>query len=394
MQALRGRSNRKWLRTLTFLALQLAIALLLLEGALRLLRPHHQGLNALLYTPSVATDFDEIPTLEVLLQDTILGWVPFQTRRGFVLNSRSMRTAEYAGGRTTDAYRIMVLGDSFTFASGGVPYQDLWTVQMRKELQRSGALGEVEVFELAVPGVGPRFELRLWELEQELVDPDLVIVGFFVGNDFLDEVPDTLESKTEIKPERWSYLYRLLRNLRRVWQERERLQLSESEQQVQKRGGFDVGMKPEHIGPVDNRPQWYLELEAKRIRICLNAERHRFLRLADDVVAVLGRFDSQVRAAGDEFLVVIIPDEFQVDAELLRKVLDHRQIGPEDLDLDLPQRYLAEQLDEAGIAYLDLLPTFREHGRTQRLYWPNDSHWNPEGNALAGRTLATYLASR
>jgi len=384
----------RWLRTLAFLAFQLVAALLLLEGALRLLRPYHQGLNALLYTPAVATDFDEIPTLEALLKDTILGWVPFQNRRGFVLNSRSMRTAEYTGEKNPDAYRIMVLGDSFTFASGGVPYQQMFTVRMREELERSGALGEVEVFELGVPGVGPRFELRLWELEHELVDPDLVILAFFVGNDFQDETLETLDTEFEIKPERWSYSYRLVRNLRRVWRERAKLRLSESEQEVHKRGGYDVGMKPELIGPVHNRPQWYIELEAARIRICLRSQRQRFLRLAADVGDVLGRFAAEVRDAGAEFVVVTIPDEFQVDPELRRKVLERIQVSPDGVDLDLPQRHLAGQLEEAGIPYLDLLPLFREHTREQRLYWPNDSHWNPEGNALAGQAIAEYLASR
>ncbi|MEE8526663.1 MAG: SGNH/GDSL hydrolase family protein [Thermoanaerobaculia bacterium] len=388
----------KRLRTMAFVVFQLVIALLLLEGALRLLRPHHRGLNALLYTPSMRTAFDDVETLEELLEDTILGWVPFQNRRGFVLNSRSMRTAEYAAAsRTGDQepgpYRIMVLGDSFTFASGGVPYQQLWTLRMRQELEQSGALGELEVFELGVPGVGPRFELRLWELEHELVDPDLVILAFFAGNDFRDESKHALEPWTETLPVRWSYTYRLIRNLRRVWQGREQLRLSDSEQQVHERGGFDVGMKPEQIGPVRDDPQAYLQLEANRIQICRASQRNEFLRLAADVDDVIRRFATEVRASGADFLVVIIPDEFQVDPELRRKVLDHLQVSADEVDLDLPQRHLAGQLEEAGIPYLDLVPLFRERTRTQRLYWPNNSHWNPEGNALAGEAVADYLAS-
>lgn len=43
------------------------------------------------------------------------------------------------------------------------------------------------------------------------------------------------------------------------------------------------------------------------------------------------------------------------------------------------------------MAYLDLLPSFREHSATERLHWLRDTHWNLEGNALAANMLARYL---
>ena len=52
-----GRGRRPTLRrTLLLVGVQVAATLLLLEVALRLIRPHHAGLNNVLYLPSVSTD--------------------------------------------------------------------------------------------------------------------------------------------------------------------------------------------------------------------------------------------------------------------------------------------------------------------------------------------------
>jgi hypothetical protein len=156
------------------------------EGALRVLRPHIPRLNTLLYLPTLRTDFDGIADLPTLMRGTVQGYRPRERQGDFVLNSRSMRTGEYSGKKKPGIYRIAVLGDSFAHASGGTPYREMWTTRLERELNENGTR-EVEVFSLGVGGVGPAFELRLWELEREALRTDLVVLGFFVGNDFSDE---------------------------------------------------------------------------------------------------------------------------------------------------------------------------------------------------------------
>lgn len=371
----------------------LAIALLLLEGGLRVLAPHHRGLRVLLYTPSARTQFDNIDSLETLLEGTVLGFAPYTESRGFILNSRSFRTGEYTGEKRPGVYRIMALGDSFTFSSGGVPEPQMWPARLEHQLNRSGGK-EVEAFALGVPGVGPRFELRLWELEHYLVRPNLVILPFFVGNDFTDEKHPGLAPWTEAEPTRLSYAFRLVRNLYRLGEkqrESARTLREASGNAASGRGGIEVELAPDAIGPRKKAAQWFLPLEMRRMRICVKENRSEFLELAADVGHVLERFGNEVRASGADLVVMIIPDEVQVNETLLDEVLDRLGLGPEDIDLDLPQRHLSELLGDAEIPYLDLLPGFREQTRHQRLYWPNNTHWNLEGHALAARLLAEYL---
>ena len=205
---------RRILRLLVLLGFQLGAIFLLLECAVRLARPFNRQLNTLLYLPSVLTAYDEIASLEQLLELTPLGFSPFSKWHGFVLNSRSFRTREYPAQRTPGAYRIVTIGDSFTLGVGH--YSTSWSVQLERRL--AALLGrEVEAFALGAPGVGPQFELRLWELERDLLEPDLVILAFFVGNDFTDDEEHELQGASQTPLVQISFVFRLVRNLYRSW---------------------------------------------------------------------------------------------------------------------------------------------------------------------------------
>jgi hypothetical protein len=55
-------------------------------------------------------------------------------------------------------------------------------------------------------------------------------------------------------------------------------------------------------------------------------------------------------------VVVLIPDEGQVDRELARRIVRRSGFS---LDLDRPQRRLVPWLEDRRIPHLDLLPLFR-----------------------------------
>ena len=169
---------RKGGRILGFLVIQVTLILLLLEGGLRLLGPHVQGLNVLLYSPSRQTNLDEINDLPTLMGLTMLGFKPLRRWRDFILNSRSMRTREYVGEGNPDVFRIVISGDSFAFGSGGSSYEKMWTIELERALNQNES-GEIEVLSLGVAGVAPVFALRLWEIERDLLQADLVHVQPF-----------------------------------------------------------------------------------------------------------------------------------------------------------------------------------------------------------------------
>ena len=393
---------RKSLRILGVLAFQCTLVFLLLEGGLRLLRPHLLGLNALLYTPSTQTDYDAINDLPTLLKTSMLGFKPNQRWKDFVLNSRSLRTKEYRREKNPGVYRIVISGDSFAFGSGGTPYDKMWTIQFERALNQK-EFGEVEVLSLGVPGVAPAFELRLWELERDLLQADLVVLAFFIGNDFIGVHQPTLFGKAR----QVSYVFRLFRNSYVLWRKREstdqlmpaspgrsgpRWWLGQSGARSFDHGGFVIDSsytRDPQLARFSEVEE--LEMGGRRMQIGLRDQKQEFDKRSNEAIQVITRFHDEVRMTGAEFVVMIIPDVYQVDESLRNQVLRHLQLRPEDIDVDYPQRRLKALLDEHGVAYLDLLRAFRERSATERLHWLRDTHWNLEGNALAANMLARYL---
>jgi hypothetical protein len=375
-------------RGLGLLGFQLALALMLLEAGLRLARSRSATLGALLYLPGAASTYEHIHSLEDLMRESTLGFTPYRQWKGFVLNSRSFRTREYPVARGAGAYRVVALGDSFTVGAGS--YGRTWPALLEGEIGQRLAR-PTEVFALGVPGVGPRFELRIWELERDLLRPDLVTLGFFVGNDFTDDAP-AVPGRSRLTPLlRVSYTARLARNLTRAWRHRvPSAAPPPAPAEPAGRGGFEV--PTDDLERLTLSRDEHLAIEADRLRICLRDHQPQLLQLATDVAQVLARLDAEVRAIGADLVVMVIPDEFQVDEQLLRDTAVTLGVPRSAIDLDAPQRHLTALLAAAGIRTLDLLSAFRDAARHERLYYERNTHWNDAGNALAARLLADYVA--
>ena len=388
-------TRRNRLRSvLVFVTVQLLLAVVILEAGLRLARPWHAGLDALLYSPTLRTEYDEVTTTRELLERSTLGFHPYESRAGFVLSSRGFRTPEYAPDPAPGSLRVVILGDSFAFSSSGVPWSWGWPALLEQELDRR-LDADAEVINLGVPAVGPRFELRLWELEGAHLRPDVVLLAFFVGNDFTDESGTPLGTRFETGLARWSVSWRLARNLWRLYRQRaaglDAVPTVPPEQRKFEEGGVE---QPQYRRRYRDQPllpeEVYLELEEGRLRLVRQDHREVFERLLDDVRDLLVRLDRSVRAQGARLFVVLIPDEFQVSEEVLSRIVERYELDPDHLDLTLPQRRLMELCEEQAFACLDLLPVLK--AAPERVYRLRDTHWNPAGNRRAARALGATLA--
>jgi len=362
--------------------------LALLEIGLRFAKSGSATLRALLYLPGAVSTYEDAHSLEDLLGETALGYTPYRQWKGFVLNSRSFRTREYPVARQPGAYRIVALGDSFTVGAGS--YARTWPALLEGEIgQRIGR--PTEAFALGVPGVGPRFELRIWELERDLLLPDLVVLAFFVGNDFTDDQTAVPGSSRLAPLLRASYTARLVRNLARAWRHRAtRAAPAPAPAAPPGRGGFEV--PTDDLERLTFSRDEHLAIEADRLRICVRDHQPQLVELAADIAQVLTRLDGEVRRTGADLVVMLIPDEYQVNEQLLRDSAAALGVTRSAIDLDAPQRRLTALLDAAGIRSVDVLPAFREAARHQSLYYERNTHWNDAGNALAARLLADYVA--
>ena len=98
---------------------------------------------------------------------------------------------------------------------------------------------------------------------------------------------------------------------------------------------------------------------------------------------------------GVEFIVVALPDEFQVDRSLREAVWHRYEEDPSNYQIDRGQRLLEAFCTRERIEFWDLLPAFEAAQETgQKLYLPNNSHWTEEGNQVAAQELFSRLTSK
>lgn len=381
-------------------ALALALLAAATEIAVRLARPFAPGLRRLLYEASLPAAFAPIATLPALMETTVNGWAPFAERDGYVSSSRSLATPEYADTKAPGTIRLVLLGDSFT--AGRFPIARHWTTLVAADLATRTAR-PVEPIRLAVPGTGPQFQLRLFEIEGARLAPDLVVLAFFVGNDFFDELGGAFVrgplDRIALALRARSLAWRLAGNVARLatgLAPRPGPPDRDPPAAAAGRGGYEVDAFARDFDETlpSFREEAYLAIEAERLSLCLAGETGRFATRLARVLETIDQLDAHVRAIGARFVVLLIPDEYQVDPAVFAAAARHAGRHPADYDLDRPQRDLARALDARGIPVLDLLAASRGAAANASLYLPRDTHWNTAGHRLAAAELARFVAEQ
>lgn len=285
----------------------------------------------------------------------------------FRLNSRGFKDVEFSRSPTPGLPRVAVIGDSVVF--GAVPYRAGFVTLAEEHLREVGR--PIELLNLGVNGLDLEDLHALLVHEALPLEPELVVLCVFVGNDFRSSRRRSLWER--------SYLLALAHFLFGV--------LPEIEGDLGRAG----------VAYDDHRPTFseeaHLRIAANASRIFVEQESRFEARLAR-AVSRIERIARRCRAAGAELWIVLVPDELQVDDGLRERVVRAAaRAGDGPFELARPNRALRAALGEAGLRTIDLLQRFREAGREGRLYKPRDTHWNLAGNRLAAQTLATELAA-
>jgi len=375
------------------LAVQVLLACLLGELGLRAVHlAGGGGVFLYLQEGDLWKTYDYVDDVHALIATNPFQTKPFGVIHGYVLNSKGLRTPEYRTGKTPGTRRLVLIGDSFLVMPGGPDDRDHVSHVLERGL---GGPDRLEVVDLGVPGTGPRFYRRMLEVEGRRLHPDAVIVWFFVGNDFIEEgygVPPDLTTTLAIH----SYLFRLVRNTARLCRSRAWRELvSESArppavQGLPRRGGYFRGC-PE-CWPW---PKWTSRTDFERVQITRSVIYRApwptaLERQWTGVRRELDRMRDIARRDGFGLLVVLIPDETQVNPALQRLVGGANRGTA--LDFDLPQKTLTEACGRDGIAVVDLLPLFRAAvARGTPVYLEQTTHWNPAGQRLAAQAAAQAL---
>ena len=112
------------------------------------------------------------------------GWYRKEGEAFLEINSLGYRDREHDLAPPPNSFRIAVLGDSFTEARQ-MPIEETYWHRLGEALEACPALGgkTVEVMNFGIGGYSTTQSLLVYETDARRFKPDLVLLGFFAGND-------------------------------------------------------------------------------------------------------------------------------------------------------------------------------------------------------------------
>jgi hypothetical protein len=344
-----------------------ALTLVAVEVGLRWLRPIPFSIERnMYYEPDPYTGY----RIKPYSKGQFAGGIPA------VANRHGHRSDEIAVVKGPGVFRILVLGDSFTMGAS-VEQAETYASVLQRLLNADAKL-RYEVINAGVGGWSPLQYAQYYEHYGPELEPDLVLVGFFVGND--------------LKPQRPGELGTAVLG-RRVTREAAaspfvamRVALHENSHLARLLVG--AAREPPSYGRrnCEDFSGFFLRIQRGRREI----HRVQSDRRDAQVVAAsrqLARIRKLTQQAGIPLLVLLLPDENQINPALQKLVFR----DPENYDLTLPQTLLVSRFSLAGIDFVDLLPAFRADARC---LFQNDTHWTAEGQALVAREAFRALVSQ
>lgn len=331
------------------------------------------------------------------------------------LGLRERDIARDAGG----AYRICVIGDSYTYG-WGVEAEDTWLRHAERALIASGK--EVQTINMGKPGSGPDWYAELAEKSIPLLQPDLLIVAILLGNDVAASGPAEFAPIERAVADRLQIFYpnltRWMRSptvsdeeraqemppqvtraednrkwsantaksfLEQQWTPEERAQFDKLEPKVKEAflsGGLnpymiDLALKNKHFYNITLNPgdPW--------LQTCID-------RLADH----LGRIRRVAEAYGSRVLVVAVPDGPYVNQPAWDNL--HRvgyELDPGMIDSNAPDEAVRLAAEKAGLPYETVSQVFKERRSEPDLFFELDGHMTAKGHALYGEAVAPVIAA-
>lgn len=269
-------------------------------------------------------------------------------------NSFGFRDVEHTLIKPQGVFRILALGDSFTYGTG-VALEDNFLSRLEVELNsRSGDHPRIEIIKAGIPRYFPEAERILLEHYGVSYSPDLVLVGF-VPNDVLD----THDGIDGVKVTDSGYL---------VTREAQQTSLLVT--------------------------KLYIHSHVFRILFASTVGRQRRITLEghmDDIYRPNGFFELDWQKVEQEFETIM----HVAQANEAQTVFVHiPQRGRLTEMRDYPAVRLSKWSLNHNAIFVDTLPALREAQKDRDLYYTQDGHFRPEGHVVIANILFKSLAEK
>jgi hypothetical protein len=366
----------------------LMFTLMTLEVALRVASSYIPRVRYFTTDPKDMGYLEDVNDWKTMLPHLLYPLIPGDVFNGFVINANGYLTPDVPKTKPIGTKRIVFLGDSQTV--GEVSYPKHFTRLLERWLNVTTD-HKTEVINLGVPGIGPKIESKILEYDGLSYQPDLVVLALFVGNDFSDDLvysQDFASEQAKLRPlvPSWLGKFKTAKFVANFWKMRTQgKQLATSTHAK----GSVLGT---YIGPEQKDPtgpsfseERFMEIEGDRVNILLP---HSYIYDNwDNVSQSLLTIQTLCQSHNIPLLVLIIPDEVQVNESLRRAAAVKAEIPFDKLDTVYPQKFLEEFFTQNAISYVDVLDTWKQSAQADSYFILRDTHLNNEGNESVARLL-------
>ncbi len=307
------------------------------------------------------------------------GWKKTSEYTSWVeISSKGLRGPEAEFAKPVGESRVLVLGDSFTFAEQ-VNLPDTFVQLLEDQLNSSGQ-ATYRVLNGGSNGWATANELIYLAKEGVRYQPDVVVLAFYVGNDISDNFRRVAAARDAEEADLALRGVDALEGFRKLARASETYTLFES----------GVLSKILHLNSSSDADSSEAAIRSAP-------------KTAEDGVeawaiteGLIRRMDQIARSQGARFVVMVIPSADQVAGNVRNR---DEQDDPDDDDtvsapgLDKPQERLSEITGRLGVPTLDLLPDLRRQATRSRnrLYYRQNAHFTAAGHALAAQQLYEFL---
>lgn len=264
-------------------------------------------------------------------------------------NAFGFRDEEHELAKPRGVFRVLGLGDSFTYGVGAA-FEETYLYRLERMLNaRLGEHPRVEIIKCGVPRFFPEPERILLEKLGLQFEPDLVIVGF-VPNDVID----TFYGLDAVKVDPSGYLI------------------------------TRQAVSPGSVGRFVYRRSHLCRLVLSKYMAWRND------RVEDwaAVYAAGGTHEADWRRIEEEFAKMAFLAR-SIGARML--VVHIPRKGPWSEASEYPARRLASWAEANGAGFVDTLPAMRDAMSASPLYYARDGHCTPAGYAVVAKEVARYL---
>lgn len=309
-----------------------------------------------------------------------------------------------------DIFRMLILSDSFNWAGG---QQGNYTALLENQFREHYGQHQVDVINAGYPGTHTAEQLALLKKYGLQYNPHLVVLGFFVGNDFVDADPyrkriivNDLYIDIDPRQELIIFGYPIIPKSRlllfiqqkyKIFREAARSQQSQQSHQLPQSQLVAtteaIALDEPETSPGILSLEKFLDVERGRMSFCnieklQNGDRDANINYILDSISEMNAI---LQDRNIKFIVAIYPDEYQVNDHLLNQLQSTFYLNLDDYDITCQQNILISHLESNNIPYIDLTPRFRVEQQNRHLYLFQEPHWNSHGNQLAKDILFEHL---